>query len=622
MKKPLRIHEHVATTLLAGIILVSHLALGIPHIGSFITADEHYWVEERIPDYFDAWARLKWKKTLINDKPGVSLALVSGPALLFHPGGILSCRTVEGHTSTCDPAVTSSLYASFRFPILVTNALMLVAIFFAIRAFSGTAVAFMTAIFAAVSPQLVGMSQIVNPDSLLWSSGALAIFSMAAFLTTLRKRHLITAILSLCLALLSKYVALIIILFLPALLLGIHLSDEDSEKVGRRLQRFLGTVLTSFVPLTIFVLAAPGVLSSDERIIAFLSADTGNIFLPWGAFAASLAVTATVMFARIPKRVVRRLDLTFRWLLAATGVILVLSIMTLIVARLTAPSWDYEIFRRIPFDIKNISDAKYYTDKRLTPTDVAALEFSPFVYSLPAAVLILGTAALFNRSLRVMRDRTSVIPLLMALFIAIELAAFAGSGIRTTPRYVLLTLPIFCFPAADTAVRIGRALRGRLPERLRSFTLPAIITLSVFASLSEFGGNAPFHANFANALLPKDDLTAHAWGYGGYEAVQYLNSLPDADHLTVWSDYYGVCEFFRGNCLTNYTFDKEVTRPDYYVLTRRGMFRYLPRYDDWEQKSGLTAYRYYDSADPAWELDVTGKKDNFVKVIQVKDDTL
>ncbi|NTW45558.1 MAG: glycosyltransferase family 39 protein [Candidatus Moranbacteria bacterium] len=611
------VSDRVRTAILACMIALSHLGLGLPHIGSFLTADEHYWVEERIRNYFDAWTDHRWKKTLINDKPGVSLALVSGPVLLFHSGNALDCRIDEGRTTGCDPDTTSRLYASFRIPILVANALLLVAIFFAIRAFAGTAVAFTAAMLSAVSPHLVGMSQIVNPDSLLWSSGSLAIFAMTAYLTTLRKRHLVAATLSLSLALLSKYVALVIVLFLPILLLGIHLSDEDPGRTARRFPRLLGTVLASSAPLAIFVLAAPGVLSSGERIVAFLSADTGNILLPWSVFATLLAAAAAIMFARIPKRVIEGIGFALRWLLAATGIILVISVMTLMVARLVDPTWDDEIFRRIPFDLKDISDARYYTDRRLSPTDIAAMELSPFAYSLPVAVLILGTAALFNRSLRVIRDRTSVIPLLMALFIAIELAAFAGSGIQATPRYLLLTLPIFIYLAADASVRIGRTLHGHLPVRPRSFTLPAIVALSVFASVSESGINAPFHANFANALLPKDDLTTHSWGYGGYEAARHINSLPGAEHLTVWSDYYGVCEFFRGNCLTNYTFDPETTKPDLYVLTRRGRIRYLSRYDDWERKSGLTAYRHYDDPNPAWELDIAGKKDNFIKVIRL-----
>ena len=112
-------------------------------------------------------------------------------------------------------------------------------------------------------------------------------------------------------------------------------------------------------------------------------------------------------------------------------------------------------------------------------------------------------------------------------------------------------------------------------------------------------------------------LIHDAWGYGGYEAAQYLNSLPDAQQLTVWIDYYGVCEFFVGKCLSAYTFDPSIIQPDYYVLTRRGQIRYISRADRWERLSGLTAYKYYN-ANSEWLLAIDNRLGNFIKVVKVE----
>ncbi len=109
-----------------------------------------------------------------------------------------------------------------------------------------------------------------------------------------------------------------------------------------------------------------------------------------------------------------------------------------------------------------------------------------------------------------------------------------------------------------------------------------------------------------------------AWGYGGYEAAEYLNALPDAKNLTAWSDYYGFCEFFVGKCLTAYNFDKNTISPDYYVLTRRGRIRYWSRYETWEKNSGLVAYKYYDTTNPVWELLIDNNKQNYVRVFKVE----
>jgi hypothetical protein len=128
------------------------------------------------------------------------------------------------------------------------------------------------------------------------------------------------------------------------------------------------------------------------------------------------------------------------------------------------------------------------------------------------------------------------------------------------------------------------------------------------------------HKGQSNTLLPKDALIADAWGYGGYEATEYLNALPNASELTVWSDYYGVCEFFVGRCLTAYTFDGTQIQPDYYVLTRRGEARYMSRFDRWERLSGLTAHRYYrqTAIPPVWSLELDDRPGNYVKVFRVQ----
>ena len=67
-----------------------------------------------------------------------------------------------------------------------------------------------------------------------------------------------------------------------------------------------------------------------------------------------------------------------------------------------------------------------------------------------------------------------------------------------------------------------------------------------------------------------------------------------------------------------YTFDQNLVRPDYYVLTRRGKIRYMSRADRWERLSGLTAYKHYDIPDPDWQMLVDDRPGNFIRVVRVK----
>ena len=67
------------------ISILSFFAFGFFHIDKFETTDEHLWKYGRIKQYWQAVKTQDWEKTYINDKPGVTVALVSGFGLLSHP---------------------------------------------------------------------------------------------------------------------------------------------------------------------------------------------------------------------------------------------------------------------------------------------------------------------------------------------------------------------------------------------------------------------------------------------------------------------------------------------------------------------------------------------------------
>ena len=112
-----------------------------------------------------------------------------------------------------------------------------------------------------------------------------------------------------------------------------------------------------------------------------------------------------------------------------------------------------------------------------------------------------------------------------------------------------------------------------------------------------------------------------AWGYGGYEAAQFMNALPNAQNLKVWSDYYGFRNFFIGSTSTDYIHTKDSQPYDYYVLTREGKVMY----DYWCNKAKkacptryVPAYKYYQASSPIWEIDIDGRPDNFIKIFKAE----
>jgi len=159
-----------------------------------------------------------------------------------------------------------------------------------------------------------------------------------------------------------------------------------------------------------------------------------------------------------------------------------------------------------------------------------------------------------------------------------------------------------------------------LKERI--FFTPAKIFISISFILAfsfvHLFLSAPFYFNYTNFLLPQKYLISDAWGYGGYESAQYLNSLPNANDLLVWTDYDGVCEFFIGKCMLRQYKYSAKQNFDYAVLTRRGKILYDPNHIRWIKEDNLSMKEAYDNPVPDWQLLINDRPENFVRVVKLQ----
>ena len=170
--------------LLLLISLVLYFSFGFYHIAKFETADEHYWMYDpvagRIHDYWNAISIGDWAHTRINDKPGIMLAYISGIGIYFEDG--LNNRVYHSgnYESAFTSAETEKINLAFRIPLLIFNGFFTLFIFWAIKRLTkNTWLALVTATLILLNPIIIGVSQIINPDSLLW------IFSFSALLSFL-----------------------------------------------------------------------------------------------------------------------------------------------------------------------------------------------------------------------------------------------------------------------------------------------------------------------------------------------------------------------------------------------------------------------------------------------------
>jgi len=205
---------------------------------------------------------------------------------------------------------------------------------------------------------------------------------------------------------------------------------------------------------------------------------------------------------------------------------------------------------------------------------------------------------------------------ILSLFLLVYYWALIVEGLPATVRY-----SIVLYPLAGVIASFGIYDLFSL-KRLKN--IPKVwITLGILAiSFFSLWQSKPFYFNYANDMLPKKYALSYAWGYGGYEAAQFLNSLPDAQNIVAWSDYYGFRNFFRGTTYDNLIPGKDWKKIDYYVLTQKGK----NMYDYWCKRAKnscgsryVPAGKYYVSGNPVWELNIDGRPGNFVKIFKSED---
>ena len=129
----------------------------------------------------------------------------------------------------------------------------------------------------------------------------------------------------------------------------------------------------------------------------------------------------------------------------------------------------------------------------------------------------------------------------------------------------------------------------------------------------------PFPLSYASSLLP---MTHHTdvkdMGAGSYEAAQYLNSLPDAEHMLIWTDKDGVCKFFVGRCKRGLNYQSLRDQGlDYIVVSsgRKNRTRSMMGGDIDANKPGLIRFdQFYERDDTAYTLKVNGRSSQFVKI--------
>lgn len=599
-----------------------YFSFALFELNDFETADEHYWISDpqppRIAQYWTALKTGHWTTTRINDKPGITLALVSGFAYLFGANTDNShAQLFEQHDSyrVSHPDQYRHLFFLFRLPIVVFNAFVVLTVFFLLRRLIKNGwIALWSFLFILLSPTLLGISRIVNPDALLWSLTILAILAFALFLSEENWHLGLLAGTAFGLALLAKYTATILHPFFLFLLL-LFITEKAAVTPREVFPHVIRHMVTQYFFVIIssaflFVFLMPASLVAPKLFFSGIMGFWGMQILVMIVFVCALTLFILTFlpnpsflhtcFSALP-----RLSRSFIPLLALVGIGITLCVFS---NWLGVYVFDDSI-RRVPLDAERstLFKTKSFFEQTL-------LEWVPIFFTLTPLTFFSVIASWCRFTLF---DRLTFIAFTCSSFLVLFVSGVLGIGLLAGVRYSIIVFPVLSILAG-----IGLFTFFSLPY-LRRIPKEFITLGLLLSSTLNLGSVAPYYFSYAAPYFPKTSLINDAWGVGGAAAANYLNTLPNAKEIIVWTDYNGFCSFFIGRCIKgSHDWQQNANSPtglqvDYFVKTHRGSVLYNDIWKSLYKQSFVTP-----DQKPLWTMNIANAPKNSIAIYKRQDSSI
>lgn len=329
---------------------------GSYHLTKFITADEHYWIYERVPQYWNAIFKADFLKTFINDKPGVTVALVSGVGLLFekNPKQFKNIKW-QGEVYNANVNKMESFNVKFRLPLFIFTILMLPFFYWLLKIIFGKIPALSGVIFIGLSPILIGTARIINPDGILWIFTSLSIFSYFAYLKEKNKKYLYFSALMLGLGILTKYTANILYIFFFVMIFAEYVFNYK-KYTDQKFSEYLKISLLDYaklalVSLMVFYVFYPAVWEKPNRLL--IGTIYSQAFAPaWPFFASLITITLLDLFILkgiVMSFVMNKISAMRKWIFAGILTVFLAATFTVIAnTYLGMKFYDFELILSSP----------------------------------------------------------------------------------------------------------------------------------------------------------------------------------------------------------------------------------------------------------------------------------
>lgn len=603
------------------LITLTYLGFGLHGIQNFAAVDEPLWTYDRIPNFWKDISQRDWYHASVSDKPGVTVAYLSGI-------GLMEVNPKEYREKYWNNPVWQTTHDirdmnfPLRAPILVFTALMLPLFYFLIERSLGRMTALIATALIGTQPILLGMARIINPDSLLWTFAPLSLLGYLAYRKRRNLWYLYLSGILLGFALLTKYVANIILVFLLGFIFleYIFLKKKERETVSPQdffKEKLRDYLFVTFAALATFYLLYPLVWVKPDKLLdaTLLSeafAGTWPLFI-------GLILFVIADYSLFKNRVTAGiLDVLseyrqyFSWAVAG-GFFICLFIVI------------WNVWSSSPhYDFQEIITSPKSSYAQAGFSGIFFANFYPLFFGIvPIALigLIISTARLFFRSI----SRTSVqITLALIILIFLYYLGAAINHVAMMNRYQIMLYPVALIVAAIGLKELSTIIR-RIPllgQHPLAWNATFVIGI-FFVSLWSLWSVRPHYLAYASDILPdRYYIDVKDMGSGSYEAAEYLNTLPDATTLTVWTDKTGVCAFFIGKCYSTFNFENLATKKIDYVVVSAGRKSRTTKMIQGAINSGkfgvirFDAYYNTPSEQADFIVHPGGRLGNYVKVIR------
>lgn len=605
-KIPTRFKKQGLITIFTLIVALSTFGyFGISKIANYAGVDEPLWTFDRIPYFWKNVGELDWKNTSISDKPGITVVIISGVGLLFN--NPLDYAQLENFNPQKD---IHAMNLAFRLPILIFCLLSLIIFYILIQELLGKKIALLSTILISTSPMLIGMSRIINPDAILWVFVPLTILAYLIFIQKQTRFWLYFTGILLGLSILTKYVANILYIFFFGLIFLEYFFRKNKENIFQYLKKsfiqFFSIVLISLV--TFFLLFPETWVDLGKlftgTILSQAFVSVAPIFIFIILF---LAIDTILLKNKILTPVLNFLNknksLLFITLISIFSLIIG---FTLINTLLSMPWIDFETILSSP-------KTSYRTNSIIS---IFITNFYPLLFaSLPIVLLgLLSSILYFYKKYPKNNIKIKTI-IYFVFFILLYYLGTTFNGVVSTIRYQVTLYPLLLIVSA---VGINYLIK-LLPAKKYTFILLTFLILAI--GIFTLTQNKPFYLGYASTLLPaKYIVDVKDMGDGSYEAAQYLNTLPNAKNLFIWTDKNGVCAFFIGRCDSFYDTPSFKNNPaiDYFVISSGRANKIL---NETRNKTSLpyNFEKIYSSDKAEFNIFIGNRAGNYVKILKAQD---